>query len=101
MNLRSFMFSSCLCGALFVSVVNNNKIPEGHGEEIETLVNGRKSTGDYKLIWRAEGLPGGIYVCRLRIGDVVRTKKIALQKKSRFVIQIHKDQGGSHETEQT
>jgi hypothetical protein len=80
MILRSFMFSSWLCGALFVSAVNNNKTPERHGKEIETLVHERKSAGDYKMVGRAEGLPSGIYFCRLRIGDVIRTKKLVLQK---------------------
>ncbi len=42
----------------FVSMTVYNML----GERIETLINGRKSTGDYKLTWEAK-VHSGIYFC--------------------------------------
>jgi len=42
----------------FVSMTVYNML----GERIETLINGRKSSGDYKLTWEAK-VPSGIYFC--------------------------------------
>jgi len=50
------------------------------GQEIETIVNGFQTSGEYEINWQAEGLPSGIYFYRLQAGDFSDTKKLVLQK---------------------
>jgi hypothetical protein len=50
------------------------------GREIETLVSGVRSTGEYEVTWTAKDLPSGIYLVRLEAGASVQTKKLILQK---------------------
>lgn len=50
------------------------------GKEIETLVEGQRSEGEYKLTWNAKDLPSGIYLFRLEAGGYVNTKKLILQR---------------------
>ena len=50
------------------------------GQEIETIVNGFQTSGEYEINWQAEGLPSGIYFYRLQVGDFSETKKLVLQK---------------------
>ena len=39
------------------------------GQEIETLVHSRQSTGTHEIIWTAELLPSGIYFFQINIGN--------------------------------
>ncbi|GEM_PF-4255196 len=48
------------------------------GQEVATLVNEQKESGEYSVTWNAEGLPSGVYYYRLIVGDRVETKKAVL-----------------------
>ena len=50
------------------------------GNEIATLVNEEKSSGEYELTFYAGNLPSGIYFYQLKIGSFVQTKKMILMK---------------------
>ena len=50
------------------------------GKEIETLMNGQRGAGEYKVEWAAEGLPSGIYLYRLEVGEFVERRKLILQR---------------------
>lgn len=48
------------------------------GEEVATLVNGRLSAGTHSFHWDASGHPSGVYLYRLKTGEIVKTKKMIL-----------------------
>ncbi len=48
------------------------------GQKIETLVNGWQTKGQKSVEWDAEGLPGGIYLCRIETEDGVETNKMTV-----------------------
>jgi len=48
------------------------------GNEIATLVNEEKSSGNYKLIFNSENLTSGIYIYTLRVGNNMAYKKMIL-----------------------
>jgi YVTN family beta-propeller protein len=53
------------------------------GRKVKTLVNERKSSGTYQVVWdgmneKGEELATGIYFCRLKLGDYSLTKKMLL-----------------------
>lgn len=58
------------------------------GQELVTLENGFKTAGEHDINWTPDGLPSGIYFCRLQAGDpsassgqrLLETKKFILQK---------------------
>ena len=50
------------------------------GNEIETLVNETKSSGEYEVNFNAGNLPSGVYYYRLQAGDFSQTKKLVLLK---------------------
>jgi hypothetical protein len=50
------------------------------GKEITTLVNERKSTGNYTVYFNASNLPRGVYFYRMQAGSFVSTKKFVLLK---------------------
>ncbi len=50
------------------------------GQELETLVDETISGGKHSESWTAEGLPDGIYVLRLKAGQVEDTKKLIILK---------------------
>jgi hypothetical protein len=54
------------------------KIFDMLGNEIETLVNEKKQTGNYEITWHAEGLPSGVYFYQLKSGSFIETKKMVL-----------------------
>jgi hypothetical protein len=54
------------------------KIYDLVGREIATLVNDVKQPGEYSVEWNAEGLPSGIYFCKISAGTFVDTKKMLL-----------------------
>jgi hypothetical protein len=66
----------------------NLKIYDLLGREIATLVNDVKQPGEYSVEWNAEGLPSGIYFCKISAGNpstssgqaFVDTKKMLLVK---------------------
>ena len=50
------------------------------GNEIETLINEEKPTGNYEITWYAETLPSGIYFYQMKANNYVETKKMVLMK---------------------
>ncbi len=56
------------------------KIYDMLGREIETLVDGYKTAGEYKVLFNASNLASGIYFYRIHAGDFVETKKLILLK---------------------
>jgi hypothetical protein len=48
------------------------------GQKITTLVDGVKNPGKYSIVWNAVDLPSGVYVYRLEVDNVVRTRKMTL-----------------------
>ena len=50
------------------------------GRLIESLVNGEKERGEHTVSWRADGLPSGVYFCRLEVGDFFQNRKVMLIK---------------------
>jgi len=49
-----------------------------HGERVEVLVDEQQEAGSYRAFWNATGLPAGIYLCRLQVGEEVRTFRMTL-----------------------
>ena len=56
------------------------KIYDFLGKEIETLLNGQRQAGLYKVNWNAKGLPSGIYLYSIQAGEFAETKKLILQR---------------------
>jgi hypothetical protein len=56
------------------------KIYDHLGKEIQTLLHEQKQPGEYTIQWIPEDLPSGIYLCRLRAGDYVETRKMIYQR---------------------
>lgn len=50
------------------------------GNEIAVPVYEEKSAGNYELIWNAENLPSGIYLCNFQSGSFTDSKKMILLK---------------------
>jgi predicted acyl esterase len=50
------------------------------GREVEVLVNEFKQPGRYEVLWKAEALPSGVYLCRMHAGDFISTRKLVLLK---------------------
>jgi hypothetical protein len=50
------------------------------GQEIETLINDYRTTGDYEIKWQPEKFSSGIYFCKLQAGEYSETKKMILFK---------------------
>ncbi|HTY37035.1 MAG TPA: T9SS type A sorting domain-containing protein, partial [Bacteroidota bacterium] len=56
------------------------KIFDALGKEVATLVDGMQPAGSHTVVWNAQNLPSGVYVCRLVSGAYVGTKKMVLMK---------------------
>jgi len=56
------------------------KIYNIFGQNIETIINEEWPAGNYEVVWNAERLTSGIYLCRLEAGKFVEMKKLILQK---------------------
>jgi hypothetical protein len=50
------------------------------GREVSLLVKDIKAPGVYSVIWDASKLASGIYICTIRSGDFIQTKKMVLMK---------------------
>ncbi len=50
------------------------------GREVRTVVDGEHEAGRYQAVIAADGLPSGIYFCRMTAGKFVATKKMVLLK---------------------
>lgn len=56
------------------------KVYDALGKEIATLVNERKSRGNYSIDFNSSRLPSGIYFYRLISGTYISTKKMVILK---------------------
>ena len=50
------------------------------GQRVDVLVDEKQSSGKHQVTWNAEGLPEGVYICRLQAGDEIGTAKLILMK---------------------
>ncbi len=50
------------------------------GRKLETLAEGAMPEGEHQAIWNANGQTSGIYLCRIKAGDLTETKKMVLLK---------------------
>jgi hypothetical protein len=56
----------------------NIKIFNILGQEVASLVNTELEAGIHEVIWNAASLPSGVYYYRLRINEIIETKKMIL-----------------------
>jgi V8-like Glu-specific endopeptidase len=56
------------------------KIYSISGQEIEILVNGFQTIGEYEISLQPKGMPSGIYFYRLQAGEFSETRKLIFQK---------------------
>ncbi|MDZ7338535.1 MAG: T9SS type A sorting domain-containing protein [candidate division KSB1 bacterium] len=50
------------------------------GQEVATLLAGRKTAGMHQLVFEAGELPSGVYLCRVQAGNQVEVRRIVLLK---------------------
>jgi len=50
------------------------------GEEVATLVNGVQTAGTHNIVFDAQGLPSGVYLCVLQAGEVRLARRSVLMK---------------------
>ncbi|MBI9073753.1 MAG: T9SS type A sorting domain-containing protein [Melioribacteraceae bacterium] len=60
----------------FVSIKIFNML----GQEVATLVNEYKNTGEYMVKFNGANLPSGTYVCRIKAGNFIKSKRMLLVK---------------------
>jgi len=85
---RVFAISACRPNPLHNWTVVEYQVPivakthvsvfDANGRMVGDLVNETKTPGFHSIRWRSEGLPAGIYFCRLQAGDVTDVMKIVL-----------------------
>jgi hypothetical protein len=51
------------------------------GQELTTLLDGRKLSGTYHVRFPTEGLADGVYPCQLKVGDQIATQLIIVQNR--------------------
>jgi ligand-binding sensor domain-containing protein len=56
------------------------KVYDAMGAEVASLVNEKKTAGEYSIDWNAAGLRNGIYLCKLQNGSKCEIKKMMLLK---------------------
>ncbi len=56
------------------------EIVDVSGAVLRTLVSGERAPGRYLVEWKAEGLPSGVYACRLRTRDLVLSRVMVLAR---------------------
>ena len=50
------------------------------GEQVEQIIDAFQMKGKHQLNWSAEGLPAGVYYCRIQSGKHVANGKLILMK---------------------
>jgi len=48
------------------------------GQLVTTLVKQREEPGEHEVVWNAEGLPSGVYLCRISTGERRESAKLML-----------------------
>lgn len=72
--VTNIKFSVASDGFVSLKVFNLN------GQEVATLVNERKSAGEYSSTWNASSLPSGVYIYQYKAGNFKAVKKMLLLK---------------------
>lgn len=54
------------------------KVFDSFGMEVKTLVDEEALSGNYQIIWKADGLPAGVYFYQMRAGSFTQTKRVVL-----------------------
>jgi hypothetical protein len=72
--------STTICYSIPKSSEVTLTIYDLRGREITTLVNEKKSSGEYTIDWNGKGFPSGMYLYRLKAGEFTETRKLVLQK---------------------
>jgi hypothetical protein len=65
-----------LADAKFVVI----KIYNLHSEEVAALVNEFQTPGSYSILWNAQNVPSGIYLCRMEAGSYRESFKLTILK---------------------
>ena len=47
-----------------------------NGQVLETLINEQLAYGEHTLLWNSNNHPSGLYLCRIKYGESVRTGKM-------------------------
>jgi hypothetical protein len=50
------------------------------GREVATLFAGMQKAGNYTTTFNGNGLVSGVYMCQMKAGNFVETKKLVLLK---------------------
>lgn len=50
------------------------------GEEVDILVEGFQSTGNYQVKWQPQAHASGIYLYQLQVGEFIQAKKLIFQR---------------------
>jgi hypothetical protein len=58
----------------------NLRIFDALGREVTTLVNGPRPAGRSEIVWHPNGLPAGVYLCRLDVNGIAQTTKLLVLK---------------------
>ncbi|MDZ7795836.1 MAG: T9SS type A sorting domain-containing protein [Candidatus Marinimicrobia bacterium] len=74
-NPRTIISMRCETGSDAVVTVYNTQ-----GVPVKELINGYVEPGTYEITWDAAGMPSGVYIVRMRAGNVLRSRKIVLLK---------------------
>ncbi|MCB0748610.1 MAG: T9SS type A sorting domain-containing protein, partial [Ignavibacteriae bacterium] len=61
-------------------IITNITVYNSIGEKIQTLVNGKLSSGYHKVFFKANNLPSGVYIYTLKAGYFFTQKKMILLK---------------------
>jgi pectate lyase len=48
------------------------------GQKVAALVSAKQSAGNYKVYWDAKGFASGVYICILKAGKLVQSRKMLL-----------------------
>ena len=55
------------------------RIYDMHGRLVATPVNEIKNEGINNLVWKTEGTPTGIYICRVNVGNAQKIRKLVVK----------------------
>ena len=56
------------------------RVYDVQGKLVDVLFHGFQTAGSHKLLFKANNLSSGVYICRLQIADITRTQKLILLK---------------------
>ena len=56
------------------------RVFDAAGREVATLVSAELPAGSHSYLWTAEGIPSGVFMCRLQGGSFIETIKLILLK---------------------